>query len=171
MPELQSVAEDMIADALAHPKPAAACQTTTASRKEDGPHEEFFQRDLTNFQSDLDAMSTLFVCACCGEERGSHEFTNKTNVGASLPLRTRQLAAAKARLPCPLIQIRSTPLHIPSTPTYARVKLSLIPLCPFFIRVNQTELRHSTAESFGLSSVVGGKSFCHRPSHYYYIYR
>jgi len=126
MPELQSVAEDMIADALAHPKPVAARQTTTASRKEDGPHEEFFQRDTTNFQSDLDAMSMLFVCACCGEERGSHEYTNKTYVGASLRLRMRQLAAAKVRLPCPqsLIRIRSSPLHIPSTPTYARVKLS-----------------------------------------------
>jgi len=81
--------------------PAAARQTTTASRKEDGFHEEFFQRDATNFHSDLDAMSTLVVCACCGEERGSHEFTNKTYGGASLRLLTRQLAAAKARLPCP----------------------------------------------------------------------
>lgn len=101
MPELQSVAEDMIADALAHPKPAAARQTTAASRKEDGPHEEFFQRDATNFHIDLDAMSTLVVCACCGEERGSHEFTDKTYGGALLRLRTRQLAAAKVRLPCP----------------------------------------------------------------------
>jgi hypothetical protein len=69
-------------------------------------------------------MSTQIVCACCGgEERGSHDFSNKTYGGASLRLRTRQLEAAKARLPCPqsLIQIRSTPLHIPSTPTYARV--------------------------------------------------
>ena len=63
MPELQTVAEDMIADALADPKPAAAHQTTTASRKEDGPHEEFFQPDATKFLDDLDAMSTLFVCA------------------------------------------------------------------------------------------------------------
>jgi hypothetical protein len=40
-------------------------------------------------------MSALFVCACCGEERGSHEFTNKTYGGASLRrMRTRQLAAA-----------------------------------------------------------------------------
>jgi len=72
-------------------------------------------------------MSTLFVCACCSEERGSHEFTNKTYGGGSLRLRTRQFAAAKVRLPCPqsLIQIRSSPLHIPSTPTYAHVKLSL----------------------------------------------
>ena len=148
MPELQSVAEDMIADALAHPKPAAARQTTAASRKEDGPHEEFFQRDATNFHIDLDAMSTLVVCACCGEERGSHEFTDKTYGGASLRLRTRQLAAAKVRLPCPqsLIRIRSSPLHIPSTPTYVRVNY---PSLPLFKRVNQTELRHSTAESFG----------------------
>ena len=63
-PELQSVAEDKIADALPHPKPSAVRQTTAASRKEDGPHEEFFQRDATNSQSDLDAMSTLFFCAC-----------------------------------------------------------------------------------------------------------
>jgi hypothetical protein len=95
---------------------------------EDGPHEEFFQRDATNSQSDLDAMSTLVVCACCGKVRGSHERNNKTYIGASLRLRTLQLVAAKARLPCPacpLIQIRSTPLHSPSTPTYALCKLSL----------------------------------------------
>ena len=93
-------------------------------------------------------MSTLVVCACCGEERGSHEFTDKTYGGALLRLRTRQLAAAKVRLPCPksLIRIRSSPLHIPSTPTYVRVNY---PSLPLFKRVNQTELRHSTAESFG----------------------
>jgi hypothetical protein len=62
-------------------------------------------------------MSTLVVCACCGEERGSHEFTDKTYGGALLRLRTRQLAAAKVRLPCPksLIRIRSSPL--PPQPT------------------------------------------------------
>jgi len=42
MPELQSVDEDWIAYALAHPKPAAARQTTTALRKEDTLHEESF---------------------------------------------------------------------------------------------------------------------------------
>ena len=80
-------------------------------------------------------MSTLVVCACCGEERGSHEFTDKTYGGALLRLRTRQLAAAKVRLPCPqsLIQLRSylSPSHpgtaysFTSTPTYAGVKLEL----------------------------------------------
>ena len=60
--------------------------------------------------------------------------TRLTSVRRRLRLLTRQLAAAKARLPYPqsLIQIRSTPLHTPSTPTYARVKLSLIPLCLFY---------------------------------------
>ena len=98
MPELQSVAEDMIADALAHPKPAAARQTTAASRKEDGPHEEFFQRDATNFHIDLDAMSTLVVCACCGEERGSHEFTDKTYEADCALLAPLQGSLVRARV-------------------------------------------------------------------------
>jgi len=78
MPELQSVAEDMITDALAHPQPAAtlaaARQTTTLSRKEDGPHVQFFQRDATSFHNDLDGSDEHAVCppvvAAARMERG-----------------------------------------------------------------------------------------------------
>jgi len=80
MPELRAVAADMIASALAHPKPTAVRQAIARraldARMADA-YEDLFQRDAAKFHRALDAMSVLWNCACCGEERGSQHFSDK----------------------------------------------------------------------------------------------
>jgi hypothetical protein len=80
MPELRAIAADMIASALAHPKPEAARQTP-ARRTWDASlaeaYENLLQRDAAKFHRALDAMSMLLICACCDEERGSQHFSEK----------------------------------------------------------------------------------------------